>query len=419
MASAESAPAMPAASAQQATLRPMRASLARMVAVLRAATAVVAVVAAIVGAVPSVSWVWLGPALAIVVAWTPVYVAVAWTRGLRAWLIGADLVVASALSLAIGHLVPAAALAGSASWVDTVTYMTVVSAQLAGRPLVSVPAGLLAVAAFVAGQRLAGSADGGLTALTALTVQVLVGAAVMAAAMRVERTAVRAFVGLQEAQAAAALALASRDDERAQLRIVHNGPLTTLTMALHAGSSAGSVIRGAGRPGDNDVARPTATLQRRAAAVLAALPALDADAAARDGGGVCAADAPARLDERLAQVAAWYAPPLRITANLPPALVPAAVAEAIAAAASEALENIVGHAGTDLAVIDVTQDANAVRVTVIDHGRGFDPVAVSASGHGFGLREDLAGRMAAVGGTATVQSRPGGGTTVELTWHRA
>jgi signal transduction histidine kinase len=386
----------------------MRASLARMAAVLRAATVAVAVVAAIVGAVPPVSWAWLGPALAVLLAWTPVYVAVAWTRGLRPWLIGADLALAAALGLAIGHLVPAAALAGTASWVDIITYMTVVSAQLAGSPLLSVPAGLLAVAAFVAGQRLAGSADGGLTALTALTVQVLVGAAVMAVAMRVERTAVRAFDGLQEAQAAAALALARREDERAQLRMVHNGPLTTLTMALHAGPAG----------------RPTVTLQRRAAAVLAALPALGVGAAAvggtggGTGNGGGAAEAPARLDQRLAQVVAWYTPSLRVTANLREALVPALVAEAIAAAASEAFGNIVGHAGTDAAFLDLTVDADAVRVTVVDHGRGFDPAAAPAPGHGFGLREDLAGRMDAVGGRATVRSSPGRGTTVELTWHR-
>ena len=238
MASAESAPAASTVGAQPVTLRPMRVGLARMVAALRGVIAAVAVIAAIVGAMPPVSWAWLGPALALVLSWTPVYVAVAWTHGLRPWLIGTDLMVAATLSLAVGHLVPAAALAGTFSWVSTLMSMTVVSAQLAGSPLVSVPAGLLAVAAFVAGQRLAGSADGGMTALLVLVVQVLVGAGVMVAAMRVERIALRAFLGLQEAQATAALALARREDERAQLRMVHNGPLTMLTMALHAGSIA-------------------------------------------------------------------------------------------------------------------------------------------------------------------------------------
>jgi signal transduction histidine kinase len=58
-----------------------------------------------------------------------------------------------------------------------------------------------------------------------------------------------------------------------------------------------------------------------------------------------------------------------------------------------------------------------VRVTVADQGRGFDPAQVS--GLGFGLREDLAGRMAAAEGSFAVRSRPGAGTQVHLEWARA
>jgi signal transduction histidine kinase len=57
-----------------------------------------------------------------------------------------------------------------------------------------------------------------------------------------------------------------------------------------------------------------------------------------------------------------------------------------------------------------------VQVTVTDRGRGFDPTRVSPSG--FGLREDMPGWMAAVGGAATVQSQPGAGTMVALEWRR-
>lgn len=384
-------------------MHPMRAGLARMVAALRAAIAVAAVGAAVTGAVRPVSWLWLGPALALVIAWTPVYVTVAWTRGLRPWLIGIDLCVAAALSLGVGHLVPAAALSGTSSWVATVTSMTVVSAQLAGAPLASVPAGLAVVAAFVAGQRLAGSADSGLTALSVMTVQTLAGAAVMAVAMRIERSAVRSFRRLQEASARAELALARREDERAQLRMVHNGPLTTLTMALHAAEGG----------------EATATLRYRAAAALAALESSAGQAGAAGTAGAAAdggQDGRVRLDERLSQVTVWYAPRLAIAADLHPVLVPGAVAEAITGAVAEALENTVRHAATDRAAVALRAGANAVVVTVADTGRGFDPAAVSAAGHGFGLREDLVGRMAAIGGRAVVRSRPGGGTVVELEW---
>jgi signal transduction histidine kinase len=382
------------------TLRPMRAGLARMVAALRGVIGVAVVLAAVVGAVPPVSWPWLGPALALVVAWTPLYVAVAWTKGLRPWLVGIDLSVAAAFSLAVGHLVPVLSLAGTTNWVSTITSMAVVSAQLGGAPRVSVPAGLLVVACYVTGERLAGSVGGGVTALLVMVVQTLAGAAVMAVAMRAERTAVRSFYQLQEAQASAALALARREDERALLREVHNGPLTTLTMALHTGA-----------------VRPTATLRHRAGAVLATLTALAAAGTAGDTAGTGADTrdgARVRLDERLSQVVVWYAPPLWITADLHPVLVPAAVAEAITGAVSEALENTVRYAATDRATVTLREDTGVVHVTVADDGRGFDPAA--PSGLGFGVREDLGGRMAAVGGMMTIRSAPGVGTVVELVW---
>ena len=56
----------------------------------------------------------------------------------------------------------------------------------------------------------------------------------MSAGMRGERAAVRAFSALEAEQTAAALSAARREDGRSQLRLVHNGPVTTLTMALQA-----------------------------------------------------------------------------------------------------------------------------------------------------------------------------------------
>jgi signal transduction histidine kinase len=375
----------------------MRFGLARMVGALRCAVATLAVAGAVVGAVPSVSWAWLAPAIVLVLVWTPVYAVVAWTAGLKPWLVGADLAVAAALALAAGHLEPTT-LPSMLGWVASLVSVAIVSAQLGGAPQVSVPAALLVVACYLAGQRIAGSPDHGTTALLIMAVQILLGAAVMAVAMRAEREAVRSFLGLQEAQAAADLARIRREDERAQLRMVHNGPLTTLTMALHT-------------TGD----RPTATLRHRAAAVLDALPALTVvHPPPRDGGEA----ASVRLDERISQVMVWYAPPLRINADLRPVLVGAAVAEALAAAVSEALENVVRHAGTERVAVRLTEWQDAVLVTVTDHGRGFDYAVVAGSGAGFGLREDLAGRMAAVGGRVTVRSSPGSGTSVELEWRR-
>ena len=375
-----------------AGLRPMRAALARMAAALRGVVGVVAVAAALLAAGHPVSWWWLLPALSVVIGWTSVYVVVAWRRGLRAWLIGIDLLLTAALCLAVGRLVPPGVVPGTLSWITNIASMAVVCAQLAGMPAVSVPAGLLVAASAVAGARIAHSPDGGVPAGTVIATQAVIAAAVMAVALRAERGAVRNFTHLQEAQAAAAFASARREDERAQLRQVHNGPLTTLTMALNASPDRlGEVLR------------------RHAAATLKALPQLAAETAIGDG------DVP--LEERLAQVVVSYEPPLTITADLQPCSVPADKAEAFAGAVREALENIERHAGTQRATVELREIEHAVWVTVVDRGRGFDLAQVA--GPSFGLREDLAGRMAAIGGTAAVRSSPRAGTRVDLEWQRA
>jgi len=121
----------------------------------------------------------------------------------------------------------------------------------------------------------------------------------------------------------------------------------------------------------------------------------------------------ARLDERLARVTAWYEV-LEVAADLEPCLVPADVADAFAGAVAEALENVVRYAGTERTAIVLRDENNVVRVTVADEGRGFEPALVS----GFGLREDLEGRMAAARGSSVVRSRPGAGTEVHLEWDR-
>lgn len=386
MSSETAAPGVPDATG----LRPMRAALARMVAVLRAVATAVAVASALLGAV-QLSWWWLGTALTVVVGWTCAYACVAWRSGLRVWLVSVDLLVAVALCLSIGHLVPAVAVSGTVSWVTLIVGMTAVSAQLGGWPFLSVPGGLLVAASAVAGSRLAHSADGGISECVLIVTQSVVAAAVMLAAMRIERTAEAAFSDLEDAQAEAELERSRRKEERAQLRLMHNGPLTTLAMALHA-----------------DPAQASPALRERAAATLGTLSRLALEPGAGDG--------TARLHERLAQAVVWYQPPLVISAELRPCTVPGDIAGAFAAAALEAVENIVRHAGTDRATVSLREEAGWVTVTIADQGRGFEP-ARSPNG-AFGLREDLVGRMEAAGGTATVESEPGAGTVVRLAWHR-
>ena len=380
----------PADAGQLAGLRLMLPAIARMVAVLRCGVGITAVTSGLLAGGPPLSWWVLAGAVAIVAAWTACYVAVAWTRGLQDWLVGTDLAVVAVLCLGIGRLVPVTALAGTTSWVSLTAAMAVVSAQLAGKPARWLPVCLIDAGAMVVGSQLAHSPDGGEYAGGLMVIQSILSALVMIIVLRAERSAVRAFTDLEDAQAAAMLAAARRADERALLRMVHNGPLTILTMALHSGAQ-----------------RPSAIVRQRAAEALDALRGM---AAASD-----TSAAETRLDERLAKVVAWYEV-LEVAVDLQVCLVPADVADAFAGAVAEALENVVRYAGTRRAAVVLRDEEGIVRITVADQGRGFEPALVS--GLGFGLREDLAGRMAAARGSSAVQSVPGGGTRVQLEWAR-
>lgn len=373
-----------------AGLRLMRPAIAKMVAGLRVGVGMAAVTSGLLAGGAPLSWWVLAPALAVVACWTACYVSVAWTRGLRDWIIGTDLLLTALLCLSIGHLVPASALAGSTSWVSLTAAMAVVSAQLAGKPALWLAPCLVVAGTMLVGSRLAHSSDGGRYAGGLMITQSVLTAIVMVIVLRAERAAVKAFTDLEQAQAAATLAAVRRADERAQLRVVHNGPLTILTMALHAAAE-----------------RPSAIVAQRAAQALDALREMTAAAGARTG--------QARLDDRLAAVTAWYQA-LEVDADLQPCLVPSDIADAFAGAVAEALENVVRYAGTQHAAVLLREASDVVRVTVADQGRGFEPELVS--GLGFGLREDLAGRMAAAGGSSAVRSRPGAGTEVHLEWAR-
>jgi signal transduction histidine kinase len=92
-------------------------------------------------------------------------------------------------------------------------------------------------------------------------------------------------------------------------------------------------------------------------------------------------------------------------------LVAVPVVEAVAGAVYEALTNVRKHAGVARCVVRATTSTSEVSVTVVDHGRGYDPTRV---GTGVGLAQSVHERLRAVGGRACVTSRPGAGTVVEL-----
>ncbi|SFO96227.1 phage shock protein C (PspC) family protein [Geodermatophilus dictyosporus] len=85
---------------------------------------------------------------------------------------------------------------------------------------------------------------------------------------------------------------------------------------------------------------------------------------------------------------------------------------ALGAATREALVNAAKHAGVASADLYTEVTAQSVSVFVRDRGTGFEPAAVP--GDRRGLSDSVTGRVARIGGTATVRSAPGEGTEVEL-----
>ena len=74
----------------------------------------------------------------------------------------------------------------------------------------------------------------------------------------------------------------------------------------------------------------------------------------------------------------------------------------------EALQNVAKYANASAARIALSDGSGELRFEIRDDGRGFDPAAMS---YGTGL-QGIADRLAALGGTLTVESAPGDGTTV-------
>ena len=88
---------------------------------------------------------------------------------------------------------------------------------------------------------------------------------------------------------------------------------------------------------------------------------------------------------------------------------PAATVEHVVRIAGEALHNTVKHAEARTATVSVTVEAPDLVVSVTDDGRGFDTAVSGSVGQG---QRTMRERAELVGGSLSVVSRPGGGTTV-------
>lgn len=129
-------------------------------------------------------------------------------------------------------------------------------------------------------------------------------------------------------------------------------------------------------------------------------------------------DVPTDLGAALAGVARDRSVPgvLRINQQFDalPASLPTRVADALTGATREALNNAAKHADVSEVWLTASGDGRGgVSVTVVDRGAGFDP---DTPRNGFGLTGSIRHRIAETGGNVTINSAPGEGTVVEMSW---
>jgi len=124
---------------------------------------------------------------------------------------------------------------------------------------------------------------------------------------------------------------------------------------------------------------------------------------------------PAVLSDRglgaaLSGLAARAPLPVRLRVDVPRPASPGVEAVAYFIV-SEGLTNVVKHAQATRAEVTVTRADDVLRIAVTDDGRGGAAPLIPAAGDGTGLR-GLAQRAAAVDGTLSIDSPPGGPTVI-------
>ncbi|MGW3292036.1 GAF domain-containing sensor histidine kinase [Streptomyces sp. NPDC001002] len=92
---------------------------------------------------------------------------------------------------------------------------------------------------------------------------------------------------------------------------------------------------------------------------------------------------------------------------------PASQEEAVLRVAQEALHNALRHSGAEHVEVTLTRRGGGAVLRVTDDGGGFDPHTTRRAGRHLGL-VSMRDRTSGVGGTLTVQSAPGKGTTIEM-----
>ena len=105
---------------------------------------------------------------------------------------------------------------------------------------------------------------------------------------------------------------------------------------------------------------------------------------------------------------------LDLPADLPAHPLPPEMRHSIFLVVKEALTNALKHAGAKEVIVQAHATHTTLEIEVRDDGRGFDSRKPPASGKRQGLG-NMRSRAAAMGGTLTIQSAPGKGSSVKLT----
>jgi signal transduction histidine kinase len=331
------------------------------------------------------AWGW--PVLAVMAAWTVVTVYAYRGSGPPRWpLLASDLAVAAACLLSTRPVV---------DWHG-------IGSDRPTLPMVWIGGPVLAVA--ISGGRrrgllaalLLGGCDvyaRGRLAQATLTGTVLL----VLAALAVGHVARLAVTAEQRLQQAAELAAATRERDRIA-RDIHDSVLQVLALVARRGQELGG---------------EAAELGRLAGQQETALRTLVRDTA-REGEDTNEVDLRTVLER-------FGTPGVSVATPATPVPLPAGTAGELAAAVAEALSNVERHVGTGApAWILVEDGGRAVTVTVRDDGPGIPHGRLSeaAADGRLGVARSIQGRLADLGGTATVTSAPGQGTEVELRVYR-
>jgi two-component system nitrate/nitrite sensor histidine kinase NarQ len=123
------------------------------------------------------------------------------------------------------------------------------------------------------------------------------------------------------------------------------------------------------------------------------------------------------LRQVVAEVAEGNEPPVTTLTRLAaPLFLPPAELEQVVRVVREALLNALRHAQAQQITVRLERLEDALEVAVEDDGQGFDPgVAATDGDDHFGL-SIMQARAARIGGAIVVDTRPGRGTRVVLTW---